>query len=235
MSQTRQTEDPATGTALSSPPPGCRGEEVSSHLDTNRGKQKPSHPLGPALPAWQQPMPAAYSWRLVLEPRTQASLLSGTTDPSRGRWRRGAKAPLQCLPPRTGPAYPPSPGASAVPATRAPLHSQEHGSGWSRGRCPSLTWPEPHPRPMESRRKNQREGPRQLETPGAARCHGEDQPPRLLNFPVHLPRGSPAGDRAQPSSVLQRPHLRASVFSVRQLLPRAGTAIGTGTEAADLS
>lgn len=82
------------------------------------------------------PSLAAHSWRLVLGPRTQASLLSGSTDPSwEGEEGRGDKAPLQ-RPHRTG-----LPTAPLVPALclprRAPL---QHVSGWLR-RLVSCTAP----------------------------------------------------------------------------------------------
>lgn len=72
-------------------------EEVDSHLDTNRKKQKPSHSLLPLTPpAWQRPQPTAHSpqWRLVLGAQDEASLPSGNTDPHwGGQPTGGAEAP----------------------------------------------------------------------------------------------------------------------------------------------
>lgn len=69
-------------------------EEVDSHLDTNRKKQKPSHPLlPPTPPAWQRPQPTAHSGGLFWEPRMRhpcrlgTQILTGEGSPG------GAKAP----------------------------------------------------------------------------------------------------------------------------------------------
>lgn len=92
---------PARGCPSLTPRGGClSGRKSIPILTQTEGNKGPLIPSSPSLPAWQSPESAVGTrapdsrW-LVLGAQTQECLLSGNTDPSWGRWRRGAKAPLQ--------------------------------------------------------------------------------------------------------------------------------------------
>lgn len=209
------------------------GSQFPSGLKQRETKALSSPAAPPSLPG-SSPMPTAHSWQLVLEPRTQASLLSGSTDPGREGWRRDAKAPLQRPPRRQDQPTHTSPEPALCLPRRAPfplpgahLRLAPEAGGL---RC-ALTRPRPHPRPMEPQRHDPRKGQGQLESPRAARCHRRTShlalctPAQLPHPPA--PRESPGWGadrhRVNPSSMLR--YLLGTSFSFTGLL---------GTEAADL-
>ena len=164
-----------------------------SHLDTNRGKQKPSHPPAPPCPPGSSP--GAHGGRTLGacsgSPDLE-SLLSGNPDPSWGGWRRDANPP-HSTPPRAAPTPTLSlPGGGVV----GHFHSQEHLTVWAPeagGLQWVLPWPRPHPRPTE---------PCRMERKVAGSL--EDQPPCITHL-LHVP--DPPAQTEEPDDVEQIPDM----------------------------
>lgn len=129
-----------------------------------------------------------------MEPRSQASLLPGNTDPSWEGWRRVAKAPPSI--PHPGlPAYPHLPWAHlGCPALclpwRAPLPLWGASLGMgSRGWCPAPCPAPAKATPQANGHEEGIKGPVKGSQKDSQSCKmpQEDQPPRLgpplLNFP----------------------------------------------------
>lgn len=203
------------GTALSFTPRGLlRGRKSVPILTQTEGNKSALMPSLPALPVWQRPVPTAYSWQLVLEPRTQASLLPGSTDPSWEGWRWGAKAPCSA----SHPEQDQPPRASPRPLEEHCFCCWEHVVSWAPKAGVlrhALPWPRPRPNPMGAMKKESKEQSKAAGDPQSCKMAQEDLPPCTVHPcstspSFRLQRGlawDPDRYRANPSSVVQWPHL----------------------------
>lgn len=190
-------------------------EEVGSHLDTNRGKQKRPHPLPPRPPC----LAAARAHSL------QLAACSGAQNPGvPAPWEHRSKlgrVETGCQGPPCSASHPEQdqpPRASPRPLEEHRFCCWEHVVSWAPKAGVlrhALPWPRPRPSPMGAMKKESKEQSKAAGDPQSCKMAQEDLPPCTVHPcstspSFRLQRGlawDPDRYRANPSSVVQWPHL----------------------------